>query len=281
MAQVRSRAFSTPQPNLLGFKVIIPQEVVAQNPSAMPLEGSTLKTLGITGSPTSKSLGWLPDPALCADNRFGLYLYTQQGMEGTDIVFNYAYPKTVAEANVPYHTSNWKGNHRWPPVLLGVAVIADYGSPRSFTVLSGTTLGTGIGPSYYDQVQYIPDVSEGTRFVKDEFFGPISFNIPQTPVPVATSVSYLLPGGITGNFPECLHDTIKIPSALTCLEQLVSGSVTKIGSSIGEQVFPATNFTDWSPYVLSDTQEQQDGGWYRVRIRVFPPPQPESILSFN
>lgn len=260
-------SLSTPNPVERSLLVLVEESVFANSPDIVPAPRTLYKDF--------------PDSLIPQEyprDRWGEYVYTYpQGTHGLLFAKN----KTLTEANTPFRKTTWKGNHRWPPILLGVAIIPDYGSPRSFPVMVGNVIGTGVGPTYYDQVHYIPDVSEGTRFVKEEFFGPTQFNIPQTPVPVPTSVSYLLPGGITGNFPECLHDTIKIDATITNSQQLVSGSVSRVGTTIGQQIFPATNFTDWSPYILSDTQERQDGGWYRVRIRVFPPPQPESILAFN
>lgn len=212
------------------------------------------------------------------EKKFADYIYTgQQGAYG----LLFAKPKTVEQANVPFRTTKWMDNHRWPPVLLGVVIIEDYGAPRTFSVLSGSAIGTGSGPTYYDQVEYIPDVSEGTRFVKDEFFGPRPFNIPQYPVPTPTAVTYTLPGGVNGSFPECLHPLIEIPPTTTSTSQNVGGVVTAVGTSLGGQRFPATNFESWAPYVKSDIQEQRDGGWYRVRIRVFPPAPPEAILLLN
>lgn len=261
----------TPNPSEKSLSILIPQVEIKEKKTLFDayLPGALFKDCPI-----------IPDQGLVGD--YGDFVFTDcTDADNKHLRYWFGANKTLEQANTPFRTTTWKGNHRWPPVLLGVQIIADHGSQRSFTVRSGTDTGTGFGPTYYDQVQYIPDVAEGTRFVKDEFLSPIKFNIPQTPVPIPTSVSYQLPGGINGNFPECLHGDIIIEPTITCSAQLVAGTVSVVGTTIGAQVFRATNFTDWSPYILSDTQELRDGVWYHVRIRVFPPPQPEAITSFN
>ena len=255
---------ATPNPSERGLLVIVPDEVFLANGGVLPAEGTSYAACAETF--------FSGDYRASCEN----YIYTGQiGERGMGFGIN----KTVEEANTPFRTTTWKGNHRWPPILLALVIVEDYGAPRSFTTYDGTNLGTGFGPTYYDRVVYIPDVAEGTRFVKDEFFAPTPFNIPQTPVPVPTSVTYSLPGGVNGNFQECLHPTITIPPAITATSQIVSGTTAGIGTALEGQTFPATNFEEWSPYVLSDNQELQGGGWYRVRIRVFPPAQPEAIVQ--
>lgn len=255
----------TPNPAERSLIVQVPENKFADAAGVIPPQGT------LYGASAFKTL-------LSTDYRknFANFVYT--GQVG-DFGLQFAMNKTTEEANTPFRTTTWFGNHRWPPILLAVAVIEDYGAPRSFTRFSGTALVPAIGPTYYDRVVYIPDVSEGTRFVKDEFVGPTQFVIPQTPVPVATSVDYLLPGGVGRSFPECLHPKIEIPPTSTANAQLIAGVATGIGTSLEGQLFPATNFEEWAPYVLSDTQEMQGGVWYRVRIRVFPPGQPDAIVS--
>jgi hypothetical protein len=44
-------------------------------------------------------------------------------------------------------------------------------------------------------------------------------------------------------------------------------------------VFPATNFTDWQPYVLDDEQEPVDGMYLRQKKTILPPTQPETVIT--
>lgn len=266
------KLLSTPSPDDLGFQTFHdPDNFIYKTTDGndgWPIEGTT-----IYGN------WWAAEQPKCKSSlEWGTYVLgdeeiTQEGV----IVFTWHKNKTAEEMNTPFRRYSRLGNHRWPPILVDVSVLPDYGSPRNFPIYSGTDIGVGFGPSYNDQLIYIPDASEGTRFVTEEFFAAVPFNIPQYPTPVATAVTYRLPGGETRSFPECLHDTLCIPPLITAQTSIVAGVAGVIGTTIPEQIFPATNFVSWAPYVLSDSQERRDGGWYRVRVRVYPPPVPDVV----
>lgn len=256
----------TPVPTERALLAIVEEATFANNPDILPATETRYDEC-------SKYL-----IAKDYEKKWGSYLYTgPQGPYG----MLFAKAKTVEEANTPFRSTSRFGNHRWPPILLYLGFEVDYVSQRSFPVSNGTDIGTGFAPTYYDKVVYIPDVAEGTRFLKEEFFGPREFVIPQTPVPIPTAVQYILPGGGGQSFPECLHPTIRIPDFISSLTQTVAGATTAVGGAVEGQLFPATNFETWAPYILSDEQEQRDGGWYRVRIRIFPPAQPEPIVRLS
>lgn len=261
----------------MGFAVIIPQDIVGQNPTAIPQIGAQYKTLGITGSPTSKSLGWQPDPALASDERFGLYIYTYNEKDGADVVFYYAYPKTVIQANTPFRET-WVefGDHHWHPILKALELVEDpvlvYATPS----ISGNNQGITTAPRYYQREEYINDVDEGTRFLLLERFGPRPFIIPRYPVPQPGRISYQT-ATREGGFPECLHDDVVIPPTRTGTSQNAGGTTTAVGGSLDGQEFPRTNFKSRRPYVKKVSQSQRDGGWYSPLIRVYPPRLPKRI----
>lgn len=192
-------------------------------------------------------------------------------------------PKTQAEADIPFKVTSRFGNHHWYPILKALEIIPDYNAPRSYRSANGNGQILISGPSFYVREEYIPHASEGSRFVKEEFFSSTPFDIPQYPVPQPSSVSYDVPGR-SGSFPECLHDDIPIADLTTASAiQIVgagggSGSSNQIGSGIQGQFFPATNFQGWTPYVIEDSQDDSLG-YYRVRITVYPPPMPELIIQ--
>lgn len=256
----------TPNPRERALLVTIEESVFANDPNILPATGTAYEDC-------AKALF-----AKDYQKQFSEYVYT--GQDGTHGML-FAKQKTELEASTSFRMTTWFGNHRWPPILLFVGFETDYVSQRSFPVANSTTVGTGFGPTYYDKVVYIPDVSEGTRFVKDEFFGPEPFDIPKTPVPIPTAVQYIMPGGSGQSFPECLHPPIIIPDFITSLTQTIGGSTAAVGGSIEGQRFPATNFETWGPYVLSDNQQFQNGGWYRARIRVFPPSTPDPVVRLS
>ncbi len=261
---------------------MIPQDTVAQNPSATPVipqanpnAAPLFKELGIVDG---RSLGWIPDPALAQDSRFGLYKFGFTSKENLDVCFWYLKPKTLDEANTPFRTYTEFKNHHWPKVLQALAIVQDYTFPNVTNVISGDDTGIVTAPMNYGKYALVDDVDEGTRFVTEEFFGPIPYAIPRYAVPV-TSPVHVEVLGVNYDFPNCLHPKIQVPNTRTGDAMLVAGSAAGVGGALNGQLFPATNFETWAPYVLTDQQEQRAGGWYRIRVRVYPPDLPETNIG--
>lgn len=170
------------------------------------------------------------------------------------------------------------GNHRWCPLLKGLAFLEDYEFPQATNIISGGETGVAIAPRNYVHEAYIAEVNEGSRFWLDEFFSPVRYPFGRYPVPQPGRVSYQI-NGLRGAFEECLHDDIEIPATNSTTATLVAGSETSLESRIVGQFFPRTNFRSRRPYILTADQVYQDGGWYMQRLRVFPPRQPRTTIS--
>lgn len=72
---------------------------------------------------------------------------------------------------------------------------------------------------------------------------------------------------------DCLHEEIRFDGE----DERIGAPTTKrvidsngVGSSLGYTV-PATNFADWTPFVLRDSQKQSNGLWVREKVTVYPP----------
>jgi hypothetical protein len=69
---------------------------------------------------------------------------------------------------------------------------------------------------------------------------------------------------------DCLHPDVRIGS-------LPSGTFSTqfyFSPVFGSRVdifYPATNFTDWTPFVLRDSQKQVNGMWVREKVTIYPP----------
>jgi hypothetical protein len=264
----------TPDPSSTSFVVVVPQDSVYMDPAAIPSPGDPFSQLGFYNG---QNLGWIPDAAMATDERFGLYQYVDKSSGDGYVKFVYAAPKTDAQKNTPFRSS-WKkhGNHRWPPILKSIVILSDNNLPRSANVIQNGQSGIATGPTYYDRYIYIPDCNEGTRFLLEEFFAATQFVIPRYRTPVATSVQFSIPG-LNGSFPECLHPDIDIPPARTANAVYLGDQAFSGNGQVEGQFFPKTNFKTWLPYVLFDEQEMRESGWYRQRIRVFPPLLPKAI----
>lgn len=209
------------------------------------------------------------------NKNFGNFVYTGQAGE-YGLAFAKALPVDASGNPIiePYRTTREFKNHHWPKILFALGIVQDYTYPNVTNVISGSSAGIVTAPMNYGKYALVDDVEEGTVFVTDEFFGPVPFNIPRYTVPV-TSPVHVEVLGVKYDFPNCLHPKITVPNTRTGNAQLVAGVAAGVGGALNGQDFPATNFETWAPYVLTDQQEQRDGGWYRIRVRVFPPDLPD------
>jgi hypothetical protein len=256
----------TPDPSEIGLSVW--EHSLYLNPSQIPTIGQTFKT-------TSFAL-----KGRVTQNGFGDYLYSGNAKMDGRMVFYFNKPKSDAEKQTPFRSTKTLGQHSWPPILKFLAFQQDSSFPRTTNTVIKNQTAIVIAPRYYVKEGYIPGARDGTTFIKDEFFAPTPFVIPRYPAPMPTRVSYDILG-IKGSFPECLHDEIKIPATKTGTYVIYGDTVNASAGTVGGQIFPATNFTTWRRYVLDDQQSFQEngGGWYRVRITVIPPPEPELIVQ--
>jgi hypothetical protein len=256
----------TPQPNLFSIGIVVPMQEVGKSPDAWPTEGSTLEAFSLN-----------PTPAIATQDLYGLYQYVGKSCVKSNVVFIFGPNKTDAEKNTPYRSYSETKNHRWPPILDALGIQQDYTFPNVTNVVSGNDSGIVTAPRNYPKRVYIPEVNEGTRFLTEEFFAATKFDIPRHAVPTPTAV-FVDILDVSLSFPECLHPKITVPNTRTGDVTLVAGTAAGAGGALNGQVFPATNFETWAPYILTDQQELREGGWYRIRVRVFPPDLPDAIV---
>jgi len=205
-----------------------------------------------------------------------------QDAPGQMNAFYWVRPRTATERQTPFRTSTKFGNHRWPPILKELS----FSLARDFPLVTQApkraqaqdSMQTVFANRYLVREVYIPEVNEGSRFEIEEFTSDTPFDIPQHPVPTTTSVTYNYLN-IRGGFPECLHKRIDIGNLISTVASYGNSTITDTYNELRGQVFPATNFTEWAPYVVSDEQEFVNGVWYRRRIRVYPPAVPETITN--
>lgn len=69
---------------------------------------------------------------------------------------------------------------------------------------------------------------------------------------------------------NCLHGELALIGSGDSVGVVIKTTANG-NSSAGGLVLPPTNFTNWAPFVLSDTQTVQNGMWYRVKKTIFPP----------
>jgi hypothetical protein len=262
-----SRPVATPKDTELAVVMSVPSHLIHEG------------TVPELETPYNKMPGWA-DQTLNGMG-YGDYILTMV-KNGSEEMINFFFgkDKTKEEAAKPFH-KYWKkhGNHRWPPILKSIEILADYSFPRSTNTIVDGVVGVAVGPTYFDRYVFIPDVNEGTRFLFEEFTSPRPFKIGVYRTPVPTGIQYSIPG-LSGSFGECLHDDVLFPDLRTVTQVIATGGTASLSNgNLAGQFFPKTNFKTWLPYVVYCEQEQDKGSgvWYMQRIRVFPPFRPRAI----
>lgn len=259
---VTHRTLPTPDPTRRSLAVTVAGSVLTSNP-VLPPRGTLYRDF--------------PETIKSSDlnEKFGGYKYTEQGPNTDDggAVLLFAPNMTEEERQTPFNTMVEFGNHYWHPILKSIVFIPDRNFPLTTTGPQGEIV---TGFRHYVRVVFVPGVREGTLFTTEEFISDIPPVIPQYPTPTPTFVSYDYLDA-EGTFPECLHDRIALPSLRTAFATFATDPTSASGATSG-QVFPATNFIGWEPYVVSHKPTFNNGVWYHARITATPPPEPEVIV---
>lgn len=190
------------------------------------------------------------------------------------LAFLWVKKKTETEKKTPFRSHTETGNHGWPMVLKSINFLQDPGFPITTQGPSGNVL---LAARTYVREVLIPAASEGTLFKIEEFLSDTPFNVRQAPAPNGSQVSYDYLG-CSGAVNDVLHDDIELPNLRTARQRFSTGSGNNsaFGATRG-QIFPATPFTEWAPYITSQKVTYTEGQWYMVTIKAYPPVEPETI----
>ena len=163
--------------------------------------------------------------------------------------------KSAAQADVPFESYMDNEFYRWPTVVRKREVLS------IVEVFSSSTLVENNENKFFTKPS-----AEVESLIKVERF--------QNAVPwEAKAMRHRKP--ITddlGDFvKDCLHPDIKITAPYRSSS---NRAVFYFNNQIGMRVdihYPATNFTDWAPFVLRDSQKQVNGMWVREKVTIYPP----------
>jgi len=151
--------------------------------------------------------------------------------------------------------------HRWPAVVV-----------QQLKVLTISNISIQ-SDGHLTNRYFIKSAVEGNSLVKIEHFqNAVSWGAASLRHPVPITDDLVLPEHPWDlNRPQievkdCLHGDIKVYES-------VANSFAEVRTDKGGlgHTIPATNFTDWTPYVLRDTQKQSNGLWVREKVTVYPP----------
>lgn len=260
----------TPNPQELAFYQLVAS--TSMRPDLIPAIGTTYREWANTFSPPIRiSEGW------------GDYVFTTT-KEGPVIkstsdrymAFYFAKNKTQAERDTPFAEYPTNRNYSWPPVLEELVFIRNWVLPMTGANASGTVSV----PRVFAHRKIIPAAVVNSRCMVQLFLSevewPATYFNNQQPIPTEVSWQFL---GNQDNIGRCLHGDIVIPSEGG--GQAIFGAGTQGTASISStpnQIFPATTFLTWRPFVLDHTQEyvEATGQFLRQKIIIYPPPLPQS-----
>jgi hypothetical protein len=164
--------------------------------------------------------------------------------------------------DVPFETVWNTESYRWPAVVI-----------QQLKVLVFYMTNPGTGGSLRSKF-FIKSATENNSLVKIERFqNAVAWTDSDLrhPMPITDDLdlSLGLNDGDVFRVDNCLHGEIRLlETADTSGNAWKSSDPTSAGLGF---TIPATNFTDWTPFVLRDQQRQSKGLWVREKVTVFPP----------
>lgn len=228
----------------------------------------------VIGETTYGTIDYVNKPV---DNFFEDFVLRAIRPEGdlfSRLVFSRDIKETANDFSNPYKVEWSFDDHSWPMVLRGFSIEESDAFPIAVRTPDG---GTVFAPRHFKKDLIKPDVDEGSRFRHEYFIHTEPPNIPlyPTPQPGAISFDYL---DIHGEYPRVLHGRVVVPPSSLGRAKLLQGQTTELGSGLAGQVFEATLFEDWQPYVRRHTVSKEDVIYISTRVTVFPPIQPEDNI---
>lgn len=206
---------------------------------------------------------------------YGDYLYTHVTRNGDYLWFHFSKNKTEAQKNTPFLTFPSSQQYTWPAMLLDTYIVKSTFPQATYNGASVVTSST-----FKDRYRYIPETSYDSLIKVEQYLSPTPWSESQLvhpqPVPTAVNGDWI---GLQVRFPRCLHPLIifkeEIPGAQIQIGQGAQRSLVPRDPT--RQVFPATNFLTWAPFVISDKVQLTGGVYLREKVTIFPPPMPEDI----
>lgn len=199
----------------------------------------------------------------------------------------------TAEQETPYETWHSTEEMTWPAVLRELPTFtADprYMVSSPYGDVDGNYEGRVVVPRIYVDDQYFVDAQRIATVFKHEKFQSAS-PWPKSAIThrtmQATSLRLELPGLGVWQLPECLHPEINtselVPDIKYRLIRQISGATqvsTAPAPMLPQQIFPATNFRDWTSHVVSDVVTPTEAGVFtRHKITALRPMQPRRAMN--
>lgn len=214
-----------------------------------------------------------------AQDNFANYTYQYMDRDGQNLWFYFSFPysETIDPVTgkpknlVPYNTFTTNKRWQWPPVLHRLIFTPD--ALPIITAVPSLSDDKGYAQAFVQRLVprrvFTPATSALCECVVEQFLSDVPWDTVEHPQPVEGVVEWDLPG--TSDSINCLHPRIEIPSNGRPYVTVVNATPTN-NTPIGQnRIFPATNFEDWAPFVISDEITRTNGVYFRERVTIYPP----------
>jgi hypothetical protein len=219
---------------------------------------------------------------------FRKYTYQYMSKEGDTLWFYFCFPySTEVSADgtplneIPFNTFYTNKRWSWPAVLHALTFVKDEYFPAAVQAPDPRNPGTIMSvfyPRVYPRKVFTAPANALCRCLVEQFCSdtpfPPSANIQPTP----DTVEWDFPtsrGGIT-----CLHPRIEIPSRGNEYAVVTNGTRSSVpASGNNTRIYPATNFRNWEPFIISDEVVRENGVYFRERVTIYPPAQNRKVIE--
>ncbi len=246
--------FKTPNPDEYGLRIDVP--IISFTPRDVPKIGTALQDC------SDRLKSRKPDD-------FMTYVMCEVVEAGPGMFsFKFCPPKTRAQALTPFHVYTTNTEYAWPTVLKEISFVKDSLFPLSTQVGSNTVYADTIyarkilrpGATFESLTIVREYLSDFNPFLESDLFH-------QEPVP--TTVVWEFNG--SSDSIKCLHPLIVIKARGRKYTIVNSGAGSTVGAPVSDDfIFPATNFEDWAPFILSRKQVEVNGQWHMTELEIFP-----------
>jgi hypothetical protein len=212
-------------------------------------------------------------------DNFANYTYQYMDKEGQNLWFYFTFPYSSVtdpvtgqpKSEVPFNTFRTNKRWQWPAVLHRLVFV-----PDALPIVSAVPSPSdtkGYSQAFVQRLiprrVFTPATSALCECVVEQFVSDTPWTTVEHQQPVEGVVEWDLPG--TSGAINCLHSRIEIPSNGRPYVTVVNATPTN-NSPIGQnRTFPATNFEDWAPFVISDEVVRRNGVYFRERVTIYPP----------
>jgi hypothetical protein len=212
-------------------------------------------------------------------DNYANYTYQYMSRDGDNLWFYFTFPysETIDPTTglplnqVPYNTYTTNKRWQWPVVLHRLIFVPDAIPIISATPNPDDTKGYSqlFTQRLVPRRVITPSTSALCECLVEQYVSDVPWPTVEHPQPVDGEVEWDLPG--TSGSITCLHPRIEIPSSGRAYTVIVNATPTSTASIGEKRIFPATNFEDWEPYVLSDEVTRENGVYFRERVTIYPP----------